>query len=249
MKLISLNTWGARAGKEKMLEFFNKYEDTDIFCLQEMWQGGEEIYTDKDGILTDTSISFRLLDDIKKILPNHDVYFRPAIGTHYGLAIFVKKNIDVIEEGDVFIHKNKEFVPEGHHGGHARNMQYITIDKENPVTIYNLHGLWNGQGKSDSDDRLLQSDKITEFVKETKTPFVLTGDFNLLPGTESLKKIEQLGVENLITKYNIKSTRTSLYEKELKFADYVFTSPSIQIKDFRVMEEEVSDHCALYLEF
>jgi exonuclease III len=249
MKLISLNTWGARAGKEKVLDFFKKYEDIDIFCLQEMWQGGEEIYTDKDGVLTDTSISFSLLDDIKKVLPSHDAYFRSAIGTHYGLAIFVKKNVDVIEEGDVFIHKDKGFVPEGGYGGHARNMQYMTIGKENPIIIYNVHGLWNGQGKSDSDDRLLQSDKITEFVKDKNNPFVLVGDFNLLPETESIKKIEQLGVENLIAKYNIKSTRTSLYTREIQFADYAFTSPLIQVKDFKVMKEEVSDHSALFLEF
>jgi len=38
MKIITLNTWGGRAGKELLLSFFEKYrDDADIFCLQEIW--------------------------------------------------------------------------------------------------------------------------------------------------------------------------------------------------------------------
>jgi hypothetical protein len=38
MKIISLNTWGGRAGKEGLLAFFSEHKkDTDIFCLQEIW--------------------------------------------------------------------------------------------------------------------------------------------------------------------------------------------------------------------
>ena len=38
MRIITLNTWGGRAGKEKLLSFFQTYrEETDIFCLQEIW--------------------------------------------------------------------------------------------------------------------------------------------------------------------------------------------------------------------
>jgi hypothetical protein len=42
MKLISLNTWSGRAGKENLLGFFRRNKDMDIFCLQEMWEGGHE---------------------------------------------------------------------------------------------------------------------------------------------------------------------------------------------------------------
>ena len=37
MKIITLNTWGGRAGEERLLDFFNTHkDDTDIFCLQEI---------------------------------------------------------------------------------------------------------------------------------------------------------------------------------------------------------------------
>lgn len=45
MKLISLNTWGGRAGKEELLAFFERYQDIDIFCLQEIWSAP---YNDMD---------------------------------------------------------------------------------------------------------------------------------------------------------------------------------------------------------
>lgn len=45
MKLISLNTWGGRAGKEELLAFFERHRDIDIFCLQEIWSAP---YNDMD---------------------------------------------------------------------------------------------------------------------------------------------------------------------------------------------------------
>lgn len=247
MNLISLNIWAGIAGKEILLDFFKRYEDTDIFCLQEIWSGGEDNPEYVEGL--PNGIRHRILDEIIDTLPNHQYYFRPRLGDHYGLALFVKKNIKVVEEGEVWVHKEKGYIPKDNIGKHAINLQYITVDIDGPKTIFNFHGLWNGEGKGDSDDRLLQSDKITEFVKDTKNPFVLTGDFNLLPETESIKKIENIGVENLIRKYNIKSTRTDLYNKDIPFADYMFTSFDIKEKDFKIMDEVVSDHRAMYLEF
>ena len=56
-------------------------------------------------------------------------------------------------------------------------------------------------------------------------------------------------MRNLVKEYEITSTRTSFYKKsEDKHADYIFVSNGIEVKDFRVLPEEVSDHSALYLE-
>jgi len=80
------------------------------------------------------------------------------------------------------------------------------------------------------------------------TPKILCGDLNLRPDTESMRILEH-GMNNLITEYSIQSTRTRYYTKPEKFADYILTSPEILINEFRVMPEEVSDHCPLYLDF
>ena len=115
--------------------------------------------------------------------------------------------------------------------------------------IINFHGLWNGRGKSDSEDRLLSSDNIVNFIKQQKAPIVFTGDFNLTPETESIKKFENIGLVNLIKTYDIKSTRTKYYVNTEPFADYTFVSPEIVVNKFSVLSDEVSDHAPLFLDF
>lgn len=249
MKIISLNTWGGRAGRENLLKFFEKYKDTDIFCLQEIWNGGEHMGGRITGGVILSNISYRLLTDIGNILTNHKVYFKPHYHDWYGLAVFVKKNIKVVDEGDIFVHKEKGWSDKTDEGNHARNIQWITVEDEvGQSTVINFHGLWNGQGKGDSEDRILQSDNIINFIKDLATPLILMGDFNLGFNTKSLKKFEDFGLRNLIKEYKISSTRTSLYTKPEKFADYVFLSQGIGVKNFRVLPDEVSDHAPLFLE-
>ncbi len=254
MKLVTLNTWGGLAGEEKLLSFFEKYKDeVDIFCLQEIWAGA---YKELDGKsvggrnLEHDKIMMNGLQSISKTLSGHSAYFRPHFMEHYGLLIYIKKNIKILDEGEVFVHKHKGYMPEGDVGGHARNIQYITLDTENGLkTIINFHGLWNGKGKGDSEDRLTQSDKIVGFISKLNNHVVFCGDFNLLPETESIKKFEDIGLTNLIKEHGVTSTRTSLYDKSIRYADYVFVSKDLKVVDFRVLPEEVSDHNALLLDF
>ena len=253
MKIISLNTWGGRAGRDGLLAFFEKYkESVDIFCLQEMWSASYDHLEGKNagGVPIDNaSIMTHGVQDISKILINHSAYFRPHLRDNYGIMIFVKKDIEVIEEGEEFVYKHNGYIPEGDAGNHARNIQYVVIKKDGKkLAIYNIHGLWNGKGKTDTEDRLLQSRNIAELIKKHNMDSVLCGDFNLLPDTESVRIIENSGMKNLIKEYNITSTRTSFYNKPVKFADYIFTSTSIVIKDFKVLPDEVSDHAPLFLE-
>jgi endonuclease/exonuclease/phosphatase family metal-dependent hydrolase len=140
-------------------------------------------------------------------------------------------------------------VPEGDIGLHARNIQYVSfMQNGKTITVVNFHGLWNGRGKTDSDDRIAQSQKIIDFLRTCSGEVILCGDFNLLPDTRSIKMFEDFGLCNLITEYKISSTRTSHYTKPEKFADYVFISKGLQINDFKVLPDEVSDHAPLFID-
>jgi endonuclease/exonuclease/phosphatase family metal-dependent hydrolase len=251
MKIITLNTWGGRAGKTQLLEFFAKHKDADIFCLQEVWAAP---YEHLDGHpagglnIKHDDIMVYGLRDISELLDTHVAYFKPHHLDHYGLLIMVKKEFAVVEEGDIFVYKERGYIPEGDVGNHARNLQYVTVRTETgDRTIMNFHGLWNGMGKGDSEDRLLQSDRIVQFLKTKTHPVVLCGDFNLLPTTESLKRFEDFGLRNLIHEFGITSTRTSFYTKPEKFADYAFVSSDVDVRSFQVLPDEVSDHAALEL--
>ena len=246
MKLITLNAWGGRIC-EPLIDFIKKHQDVDIFCMQEIYH--EAFERDE---YWHHEINSNLFNDLKKVFPNHNCFFDSHLEDWWGLAIFVNKKFPIIEHGDKFVHLQKGYNVDLEKQGYtAKNIQYITIMLNNKkLTVINLHGLWNNKGKGDFEERITQSKNIINFAKKLKNDFIICGDFNLLPETKSLKLIEQeLGLRNLISEYGITSTRTSYYKKEHKFADYVFITPGIIVKDFKVLPDEVSDHNPVYFEF
>lgn len=253
MKLICLNTWGGEAGKEKVLAFFDAHKDADIFCLQEMWTASHKDFEGRlvaRKLLDYSKIMVHGVQDISALLPDFTPLFRPLLADNYGLLMLVRNKYPVVNEGEVFVYKEKGYVSGEDVANHARTIQYVTMtSKTGLLTVINFHGLWNGGGKGDCAERLEQSDKILDFVRKLENPYIICGDFNLLPDTKSLKKFEKHGLRNLIKEYGVTSTRTSFYQKPEKHADYIFTSDGIEVKDFKVLPDEVSDHSPLCLEF
>lgn len=253
MRIISLNIWGGKIGKEKLLSFFQSHvASTDVFCLQEVWAAP---YPHLEGrmaggrVLHNENIMARALGDIAATLPGHTALFSSLVGENYGLAMFVRKEFQVLETGEVFVYKQKGYISETDVGDHARSIQYVTLAHgAEKITIVNFHGLWNGKGKKDTEDRIQQSKNILECTSKLGGEYILCGDFNLLPDTESLKLFETAGLRNLIKEYGISSTRTSFYTKPEKHADYMFVTKGIQVKDFQVLPDEVSDHAPLLVD-
>ncbi len=250
MKVISLNTWGGKGGTDGLLSFFEKHQDTDVFCLQEIFDGGEEFRGMKAARFSLDHFDPELFVRIAATLPNHAAYFRPHFEDIFGLAMFVRKDLSVLEEGETSIYREKGFYSSENIGDQHRILQYVRL-QDPACLIANVHGLWNGLGKGDSSDRLAQSERIRDFCALSQGPQVVLGDFNLRPDTESLRLIEECGFRNLVGEYDIASTRTSLYDSRESepFADYAFVSSDIRVNEFKVLPEEVSDHAALYLDF
>ena len=241
MKLITLNIWGGHV-YQPLLDFFKTYEDVDIFCLQEVYHRAPEKISKEERFL-----SLNIFDEIQNLLPNHRGFFRPTVKSVYGVGMFIKKNIEVLAEGDISIHENPAY--DGVGPEHPRNLQWVECESHGKLySILNVHGLWNGMGKTDTPPREAQSLRVKSFLDSLNTPKVLCGDFNLRPDTKSLEIIS-VGLKDLIKEYKITSTRTSLYPKAEKYADYIFTSPEILIKKFEVLKDEVSDHAALFVDF
>jgi len=121
------------------------------------------------------------------------------------------------------------------------------------INLANVHGLtWNTDDKLDTPLRLEQSQNIIDFMVKNDGPKIIGGDFNLDLNTESVRMFEKNGYRNLISEFNIKTTRNHLvwdkYPDKQMYADFVFVSPEIKVKSFEVPDVEVSDHLPLILE-
>lgn len=261
MKVLSLNTWCGQIFTPLLQFISEKATEIDVFCFQEVMSTDTEVKESH-------ACRMNLFEELQQVLPNHQGYFAVAqdgvdiegpvdFQTSFGLAMFIRKDLKVNKAGDVFVFRHKNACQFNNADQHAavtmgRNMQYAEIETAQGLyTICNLHGLWNGQGKSDSPNRIQQSYQITSFLKQVSGKKILGGDFNLLPNTESLQIIKT-GLIDLITQYNIQSTRSHYYrhygENDSNFADYMLVSPDITVQDFKVLSDAVSDHLPLYLD-
>jgi endonuclease/exonuclease/phosphatase family metal-dependent hydrolase len=244
MKLITLNLWGGEQF-DRLTGFLNEYKNgIDIFCFQEVYSGSEKTSFTKDKRLN-------LLEDLAGILGGYDFYFHPSVNDQYGLTTFVHEDLNIESYSDVFVRGRRgEGTDVGGKKGHTRNMQYSEMSSEDDYfRVNNLHGMWHKSGKDDVPERIEQSKKITKHLKKYDKPQIICGDFNIRPDTKSMEIIESAGFRNLVTESGVTDTRTSFYDKDERFADYILASSGITVNHFQVLPDEVSDHAPLLLDF
>ncbi|HSE56934.1 MAG TPA: endonuclease/exonuclease/phosphatase family protein [Candidatus Paceibacterota bacterium] len=248
MKLITLNTWAGRL-KEPFEQFLKEYaKETDIFCFQEIFNKYEEAETVAPR--TNNEKNPNILQEIRETLPDFNSYFCPVLENVYGIAIFLKKGIEVIASGEVVLYTNPNYDPKDESSDHDRKMQWVHIKEgRKDLLIMNTHGHWDASGKGDTPNRIEQSKAINAFIESVgSTPKILVGDFNLNPETESIKLLEKYFI-NMITKEGVATTRTELYTGADRHADYVFVSPEVFVNQFKVLPDVVSDHAPLFIDF
>lgn len=248
MRLITLNTGAGRIKKpfEAFLE--KRAKDTDIFCFQDIYNNLSESESDQHSTAEKDTDAY-VLKEITTVLSDFNAYFCPVIDNVYGIAIFLKKNIELVASGEVVLYENAAYTPDDK-GDHTRKMQWVHIKQgRKDFMIMNVHGHYDAAaGTSDTPHRIEQSKKIVSFMEQVgMTPKLLVGDFNLHPQAESILMLEK-HVVNLVTKHGITSTRTSLSE-DVQHVDYVFISSEILTESFTVLPDVVSDHAPLCIDF
>lgn len=123
-----------------------------------------------------------------------------------------------------------------------------------PLYCINVHMAW-GPHPNDEDYKIEQAQKLLEYVKTLKKPFILTGDFNVKPDTKTSGMFEEIG-KNLLKESQIPNTlNPNIHPVKQLFppglpVDYVFTHPDIVVKDFKLVDSpDLSDHFGLLLTF
>jgi endonuclease/exonuclease/phosphatase family metal-dependent hydrolase len=240
MKIVSLNTWLGKLQNEILNFIKREAPSTDIFCFQEM--------TSAFGDGND------MFSTCARALPSFQGFFEASQdlgeGVEMGLALFVKRTDPFEKEGDFFVYRTRNAMVNNDARTMGRNVQYIQFPHNGKeFTVVNFHGLWSGKDRLDNPDRIAQSEKIKTFLQTLAGSRVVCGDFNLTIDTKSLAIIDQ-GMKNLIREYGITSTRPEQhFPYPDKYADYVLTDRDVEVKDFCVLPDVVSDHLPLVVEF
>ncbi|WEK05030.1 MAG: endonuclease/exonuclease/phosphatase family protein [Candidatus Devosia phytovorans] len=264
MRIVSLNTWSGRLHAE-VLSYLAGI-GADILCLQEVSRTPDTpddwlIYREPGLELPQRANFF---DELASALPDHDGFFLPTasgplfhgeipIPSQFGLATFVRKSLPVIAQHAGFVHGH--YSPDGW-GEHprARNAHALRIATPDgkTITVAQMHGLRELTGKGDSPARAAQAEAFVDIIHKGwpgDEPLIVCGDFNVLPDSVTFATLGKLGLTDLVTGRGHTDTRTSWYEKPGRYADYLLTTPDVEIIAFdAVASPEVSDHRALLLD-
>ncbi len=207
-----------------------------------------------------------ILDEITNALPDFNSVFHPVSNgfdvegpvdfeLETGQAEFVKKQIPIVSSGEIPISSGKKDIYPAENKFYPSNFGYLRIPyKNNVIAVINVHGLtFRPDDKLDTPERLEQSRLIKEFATKENGPVIICGDFNVFPQTQSIIMFEDKFV-NLIKKYGVSTTRSKISPwhgtpRELKFSDYTFVSPEIEVLGFSAPDIEISDHLPLVIEF
>lgn len=244
MNVLSLNLWCGNV-YDALMPFLEMQKDTiDVFCFQEVHDTTDPDVPKRMGsTVTDVHDLFAQL---KALLSDHTGLYAPRFGS-FGQAIFIRKGI-LIDAYTVRTMKDGfgRILSEGNQPSIAQCID-IVCDGTN-YRMINVHGLWiPGKGKGDSPERIEQSEAILQLVSESDRSVILCGDLNLDLDTESIHMLERAGLRNWVRNNGITSTRSELYTKVIRFADYIFTSRDIPVTSFEVLPDTVSDHLPLRL--
>lgn len=239
MKLLQLNTWSCNLAPEiaKLLQ----REQPDIVCLQEV------ISTEQTGKVLQS------LEEIVVEVSYEYVYYSPLAQFRFmhgtasrGNAILSK--YPLVDTGTFWTHG--EFQPDFDYSmgwNSARGVAYATAQTpEGDIRVVTTHGYHIKMHKNGDDETLRACRQIDEFVRNLDGPVVLTGDFNLVPESESMRVFDGT-LRNLTREANLNTTRNYLTTKT-EVCDYILTR-DIEVRRFAALDDVVSDHQALLLEF
>jgi endonuclease/exonuclease/phosphatase family metal-dependent hydrolase len=263
VRLVSINAWGgAMYGR---FAAWLPQVDPDVLCVQEVTHthghNGWTSFDDGDHALPQRA---DLLADIRGLLPHHQAFFaasdagpvRDATGVihrqEFGVGSFVHDSISVTEVASRFVHDQftrHERWPATGRPRSALATRLAPPGGSRAITVVQVHGLRDAEGKHDTPARRAQAERLAALVTDVRRPgdiAVLCGDLNLLPDSGTFEILREAGLVDLV---GTADTRSSRYVKPIRHASYLLVSEPAAVARFEVLTEpEVSDHRALLLE-
>jgi hypothetical protein len=266
MRIVSLNAWGGACWPA--LQDWLPDSGAAVLCLQEVIRPvdlaapGWLRYKDPFRDLAQRSDLFA---DVAALLPGWRGWFSPAARgplagedgrlwlTDHGLGLWSAPEVAVTAMHAGFVHGDfradgwgPEPVPR------ALQMARILAPGMGAAVVGHFHGLRDPAGKGDSPARQAQTKAVFDQLAAFRRPgdlVVLAGDFNLLPDNSFFTAARAAGLTDLVTAGGHGDTRTVLYDKPVRHADYLLISDPGRVRAFAVPGAPVlSDHRPLLLD-
>lgn len=249
IKLLQLNIFKGKF-LDQIVQFVKK-NDIDICQFQEVWGKWEGAKKFDSFEQIKRQIKFEG-EIVKTVNPSSEP------DTYFGNAIFFKPKFRLADKKIVWL---KDFNPEMEL---IPGVSLIRIPRAALALLFEANGklfyainthLTRTESPIDDPQKLLEAQKLVDFVRELDKEYILSGDFNVKADTEIVKKFDQLG-RNLTTEYNIEYTlnpKIHYLNKEIilkKLAvDFIYISKNISLKKFELITQNLSDHYGLFIEF
>ena len=268
MKLLQLNIYQGKF-LDKIVNFV-RLNDIDILNFQEvtggaMSRGGESKYEGHEEFvqqpINKNAVNADCLKEITKQL-NLDNHFlnimsyKDEPNSYHGIATFYKKTIKNISSKNVYMKDPFEIEHNFLAWEKIGRGAIITKFESENKTFYtiNTHLAW-GHNPYDEKYKIEQAKILYDEISKLTSPFILSGDFNVIADTKTARMFEDLGV-NLTKLNNITNTLNpeihgakNLFPKGLA-VDFIFVSKDIKVNEFKLINHpNLSDHYALLLDF
>lgn len=254
IKLLQLNMW-AGTHLSKIKDFIAS-NDFDILCFQEVSGIGAvqgNIMSTREGYLQDSFLELqKTLKEYTGELAIAQYMESNPKKAYFGIAIFYKKGFVLTGKNIITLFKRTTPFPSNATSFEdvGRNALHVLLKKDGKtVNVITGHLAW-AQTKFEEPHQRKQNLKLIQYMEKIKTPWILTGDFNINPEEQSILDLEKLG-RNLGKEYGIENTIDPMHRAWEKIKpgfviDYIFVSPDVKVDDFQVLNNvHMSDHLGL----
>lgn len=240
MKILQLNIWDGRV--KGSLARFLEQNDFDVICLQEATWG------ECDDKLRNFSL---IVDEIKEITGLE----YESRSSNWRMKIF--SDHEVMEQGNVILSR-EEIINEKIelvHGQydkiksaidfceHAYTLQIVKLSSG--IYVANHHGYWKPDPIG-NETTVAAMHKVAEHLKTIDGPLVMCGDLNIIDKSPAMRELDFL--RDLTSENKIDNTLSGLKFDGKVACDHILVNSGVKVKEFRVLDDLVSDHKALMVD-
>ncbi len=220
--------------KEAFIDFLRQYQETDIFCIQEV---GDYAY-----------------DILKKTFPDHYLYFKDKGAVILSKYPFIKKgeiDFGTITNSCLWADINLKFDTIRVYSYHLQSNQISRVAEKlaNQTEIdqkqawYDIKGMLR-KFRNNHLQRSRQAEKIAAHAKKSPYKIILAGDLNDPPQSYTYHVLSALGQDAYRERgFGIGTTYAGRIP--LLRIDYMIVDPLLKVSSFDLIKDHFSDHYAI----